>query len=142
MIEPDSPIACTCALLRRVTRAVTRDFEAVLKPAGINVGQFTLLSMLTGEEGLPVAELAGRLDLDRTTLSRNLGPLLRDGLIAERGTDDHRVREITLTPKGRAVQSDARSLWAQAQEKYVSTLGLENWAALTGLLEETRTVAR
>lgn len=139
--DPRSPSSCTCSLIRRVSRAVTRDFEASLKPASINVGQFTLLSTLSGCEGLPVAELAKRLDLDRTTLSRNLGPLQRDGLIEEVATKDNRVRLIALTKQGREVQAVAKQHWAGAQRRYVEQLGEARWADLVDLLEETRAIA-
>ncbi len=141
MSNPFAPPACTCALLRRVTRAVTRDYEAALKLSGINPGQFTLLSVLAGSDGLPVAELAKRLDLDRTTLTRNLAPLQRESLVAEAAIADHRVRKILITPKGLRVQAEAEEGWRKAQTRYVDEMGADRWAQLTRLLEDAREIA-
>lgn len=141
MPNPLAPPACTCALMRRVTRAVTRDYEAVLKMSGITAGQFTLLSVLAGSEGLPVAELAKRLDLDRTTLSRNLAPLQRDKLVVEEAIKDNRVRKIVITQKGHQVQAEAEEGWRTAQSRYVDGLGVDKWSQLTRLLEDAREIA-
>src|SRR5215216_4690522 len=73
--------ACACANLRKAARAVTQVFDEALAPSGLRATQFTLLvtSRLMGES--TINELAEKMAMDRTTLSRNLKPLLRSALL-------------------------------------------------------------
>ncbi|MHA1190473.1 MAG: MarR family winged helix-turn-helix transcriptional regulator [Alphaproteobacteria bacterium] len=118
-----SPAHCLCANLRKTARAMTQGYDAALLPAGISSPQFTLLATLTGNEAITVSELAGQLGMDRTTLTRNLKPLERDGLISVREGDDRRARIVDLTAKGRRIYGKAKPLWAAQQGRVVAAFG-------------------
>jgi DNA-binding MarR family transcriptional regulator len=124
--------ACACANLRKAARAVTQLFDEALAPSGLRVTQFTLLvtSHLSGES--TINELAERMAMDRTTLSRNLKPLVRSGLLEMRPGEDGRTRLVRLTPAGEQALEEAYPLWQQAQLETVSTLGEERYEALLG----------
>ena len=107
---------CTCSLLRQATRAVTQHYEASFRGAGIRGTQFTVLSMLAQAGPMPMARLAVRLGLERTTLTRNLKPLLRDQLVEVRQERDGRVRRVAITAKGEAAARAAFPLWKKAQD--------------------------
>ena len=76
---------CVCTAARRRSRELTRAFEKAMRGAGLRGTQFTLLATLIQTGSLPTTRLAEFLGLERTTLTRNLGPLLRHGYVRSRG---------------------------------------------------------
>ena len=117
------PANCLCFNLRKAARALTQTYDAALKPAGITAPQFTLLTALEKQGPVSLSDLAAALGMDRTTLTRNLKPLQRDGLVASAEGDDRRVRLLTLTAAGRARLRDAGPLWRAVQSKVADTFG-------------------
>jgi DNA-binding MarR family transcriptional regulator len=83
-----------------------------------------------------VSDLAERLVMDRTTLTRNLQPLQRRGLITLGPGDDRRTRRITLTDAGRKAMAEAFPLWREAQRDIIGRLGAERWQATVAALGE------
>ena len=124
--------ACACANIRKAARAVTQLFDAALAPSGLKATQFTLLvtSRLSGEA--TINGLAQRMAMDRTTLSRNLKPLVRGGLLEVRPGEDGRTRLVRVTPAGERMLEEAYPLWQQAQRKTVGTIGEERYEVLLG----------
>ena len=103
----------------------------MLAPCGLRVTQFSLLTVVAGGDGVQIGALAEALDMDRTTLTRNLGPLLDAGLVVlERSEVDARRREVRITADGRVRQAEARKLWRRAQNQLNRTLGDAQVAAL------------
>jgi DNA-binding MarR family transcriptional regulator len=117
------PANCLCFNLRKAARTLTQSYDAALKPAGITAPQFMLLTALERQAPVSLSDLAGALGMDRTTLTRNLKPLQRDGLVASAAGDDRRVRLLTLTAAGRARLRDAEPLWRAVQSKVTDTFG-------------------
>src|SRR5215211_8325321 len=99
---------CTCLSLRRITRKVTQRYDEWLAPAGLRSTQFSILGMLHAPEEVSVSALAEKLDVDRTTLTRNLHLLSNRRLVAIDDGADARRRAVTLTAEGR--QAFARAL--------------------------------
>ena len=90
---PDSTrhVGCTCFALRKLTRTVTRIYDQHLAEAGIKTTQFSLLRWIA-HEPVPIAVLAARMNTERTTLSRNLNPLIDAGWIVFKAGIDQRVQ--------------------------------------------------
>ena len=82
------------------------------------------------------AELARRMGLDASTLTRNLQPLLADGWLQQDAGPDARTRSVTLTDAGRAKQAEARRCWKAAQHQINDLLGSERVAALHALIDD------
>src|SRR5262245_14728174 len=103
---------CFCLHLQRAARAVARRFDAALRPLGLTSGQFSLLMSLNRPEPATMGSVATLLAMDRTTLTANLKPLARRGLVAVT-TDpgDRRGRRLTLTAAGREVLAAAVPVW-------------------------------
>jgi len=109
---------------------------------GIKRSQFTILGNLGGRGVIIHSELADRLYMDRTTLTRNLKPLERQGLIVVRtSATDARAREISLTNLGEKKLKEAQKLWEKAQRKLLGIFGEENWDELEALLHKLRDIA-
>jgi len=110
--------ACVCSALRQASRAVTRHFEQSFRGTGLRATQFSLLSTLAQTGPIPVSALAKKLAIERTTVTRNIRPLLDRKLLALKYTDaDQRIHKIDLTPAGRAAARKALSSWRQAQSR-------------------------
>jgi len=98
--------------LRRAARAVARRFDAALRPLGLTNGQFSLLMSLNRPEPASVGSVAALLAMDRTTLTADLKPLERRGLVRVMvDTADRRTRRLTLTTAGRALLAAAVPVW-------------------------------
>ena len=128
---------CTCFNLRKAARAVTQYYDGALKPSGLRATQFTLLAAIYNAGPITIKRLAERLIMDRTTLTRNLRPLEKQGLIESASGEDRRTRAVTLTDRGREVLAQALPLWERAQEEVVGKLGHERWRDLLEHLSAT-----
>lgn len=103
---------CLCLHAQRAARALARRFDVALKSAGITSGQFSLLMALNRPEPANVGGVAALLAMDRTTLTANLKPLERRGLVETKADPtDKRARLLRLTPAGRAVLAEAVPIW-------------------------------
>jgi len=103
---------CLCLHAQQAARALSRLFDAVMRPLGITSGQFSLLNAVNRPKPAPIGSVARLLVMDRTTLTANLKPLERKGLIAiAPDPEDRRGRLVSLTGKGREVLAKAVPLW-------------------------------
>lgn len=128
---------CTHLKLRRLGRVVARHYEAVLAGSGLRINQYSLLSAVVKLGPVGLGELASVLRLDGSTLSRNLQPLIEQGLVELRPGDDARSRLAVATEAGRAARAEAQRMWKQAQLALNERLGPERVAALHALLDES-----
>jgi DNA-binding MarR family transcriptional regulator len=103
---------CLCLHLRRAARAVARRFDAALRPLALTNGQFSLLMSLNRPDPASIGSVSALLAMDRTTLTANLKPLERRGLVEVMVDDtDKRTRRLALTPAGRALLVAACPVW-------------------------------
>ena len=114
---------CSCFAARRTARAITQHYEQHLKPTGITVTQFTVLALLSLSGPQPLSRFAGQLGLERTTLTRNLRPLLDRGWVTDSATGDRRVRLLAITKRGIAAARAALPEWRKAQKSIARRLG-------------------
>lgn len=134
-----APQVCTNLKLRQLGRMVARHYEAYVAPTGLKGTQYSLLSYVVKLGPLRAGDLAAAMRLDASTLTRNLQPLLRDGLLVmQPDPDDARSRQVVATPDGQALRSQAQQAWKQAQLALNERLGTERVAALHALLDECR----
>jgi DNA-binding MarR family transcriptional regulator len=110
-------------------------YEEALKSTDLKATQFSLLSYLALSGAASFAELTSYLSLEQSTLTRNLRPLERRGLVAVRPGPDRRTRMITLTAKGRRLYDEVLPLWEQIQSVVVERLGRSGWGDLRGALD-------
>jgi DNA-binding MarR family transcriptional regulator len=107
---------CVCTAARRRSRELTRAFERAMRGSGLRSTQFTLLATLVQTGPLPTMRLADFLGLERTTLTRNLSPLVRDRLVRVDEGEDRRVHKVAITPAGEAAARGAFPFWKKAQD--------------------------
>ncbi len=128
---------CTCFNLRKATRLVTQLYDEALRPAKIRATQFPVLAVLRLQGPIALNDLADIIVTDRTTLTRNLRPLERDGLVESHPGADQRVREVSITRKGQRVLDRAYPLWKRAQKELRERLGATEVDQLVAGLQAT-----
>ncbi|MFO1081594.1 MAG: MarR family transcriptional regulator [Reyranellaceae bacterium] len=114
---------CLCLHAQRAARALARHYDQALKPVGLTSGQFSLLMSLNRPQPASLGQVATLLAMDRTTLTANLKPLERDGLVETRTSEeDRRARLLHLTPAGRARLARALPIWERVHARLEASL--------------------
>jgi DNA-binding MarR family transcriptional regulator len=124
---------CLCLASRRAARTITRGFDRLLRPHGLRITQFTILVMLMLRGPTSIGELAKKLGVERTTLSRNLALIESASWVKIRPGDDARSRIVSVTAKGRARVGASLSAWRQAQQAVAAAIGPSGVDALRAL---------
>lgn len=132
---------CACFNLRRAARAITQLYDHTLAPSGLRATQLTLLVGLAKAGPVPFTRLAAALGMDRTTLTRNLAPLERDGLVTQKPGADRRVKLVEITDTGLTTLARAIPLWREAQQRITDGLGAGNWDSLRTQISQITTIA-
>jgi DNA-binding MarR family transcriptional regulator len=116
--------SCLCLHVQRAARILARRFDEAFRPLDLTSGQFSLLMSLNRPEPPTIGATAELLAMDRTTLTANLKPLERRGLLkVMMDKADKRSRRLVLTEPGRAVLAAAVPIWTrtnQALERQLS----------------------
>jgi DNA-binding MarR family transcriptional regulator len=125
---------CLCLHTQRAARALARRFDDALRPTELTHGQFSLLISLNRLEPATIGSVSALLAMDRTTLTANLKPLERRGLVKVAvDPADKRGRHLTLTPAGHALLVEAAPLWKRAHTATERLLGSDSGALRTTL---------
>ena len=131
----DAPRGCTNFKLRQLLRGVSRLYDAELARAGLKTTQYSLLSHLIGIGPVAPGELAKRMGMDASTLTRNVQLLVQQGWVSQGPGADTRSRSLVITDAGRAKQAEGRAHWKRAQWSLNDTLGTAQVAALHTLID-------
>ena len=131
-----------CDALRMTARAVTAVYDDALRPLGLRVTQFSLLGRAASLGPVASQQLSAALGLDKTTLTRNLRPLVRRGLLAIEQGDDRRTRLVRLTPAGQTLLKDASARWRAVQASFKQRLPEDEFDRILRQLQRVRAVAR
>jgi DNA-binding MarR family transcriptional regulator len=109
---------------------MTAIYDEALAPSGLKITMFRVLRRLAEAQEPTITELAAIVDLDRSSLGRNLKVLERDGLVAFGGGEDERKKVVRLTTKGKAALAKAKPLWLGVQRRMKAKLSAEADALL------------
>ena len=136
MLDAVKPQGCTNLKLRQLSRAVTRHYDAYVAPTGLKNSQYSLLSHVVLLGPLRPSDLAARMKIDASTLTRNLQTLVAAGWVEQGPGDDARSRSVSATDAGRAKRAEAQRAWKQAQLALNARLGNERVLALHALIDD------
>jgi DNA-binding MarR family transcriptional regulator len=114
---------CNCLAARQASRYLTAVYDQALSPVELRITQFSILYKLVKNGPLVIGELASKMAMDRTTLSSNLKPLERDGLVDVVPGEDRRAKQAVITKAGLARYRKALPLWSDVQAKFEGTYG-------------------
>ncbi len=134
-IAEETSGGCLATRVRQLSRIITRLYDDAMRPLGITGSQYTLLTQLGQQDGITAVEIGFSLDIEKSTLSRNLKRLLALGLIEMDPPAGRRGRGLHLTPKGQAMIKDAYPVWTEAQRRALSILGADSRSTLDSLLQ-------
>ena len=121
---------CIAVRLRLLNRVVTNLYDDALRPLGLKVSQLNIL-IVTAKLGVAQpAQVCEYLQLDTSTLSRNVKPLQAHGWLEVVPDEDARAQPFRLTPQGRRLVEKAVPAWEEAQRQATELLGDEGIALL------------
>jgi DNA-binding MarR family transcriptional regulator len=130
---------CLCLHVHRAARTLARRFDEVMRPHDLTNGQFSLLMALNRPEPPSIGSVASLLAMDRTTLTANLKPLERRGLLkVSVDKEDRRSRRLALTSSGRALLAKAYPAWREthaATERQLAGLSADQLRIALGALK-------
>jgi len=134
--DPGSPKGCTSLKLRQLSRRVSQRFDHIVGEAGLKTTQYSLLSSIVARGPIRPGELAAAMEMDASTLTRNLQPLIAQGWVVVGAGADGRSRSVAITDAGRAKRSEAQRDWKRAQLELNQRLGPERVARLHAVIDE------
>jgi DNA-binding MarR family transcriptional regulator len=114
---------CIAYRVRTLNRVITKLYDTVLKPFGITVNQTTILAMLTLVKEARPGEIGKKLHMEKSTVSRNLERMRKNGWIEIAAGDSGTARLVSVTPKGRALLTALHPQWEKAQTAATRLLG-------------------
>ena len=130
---PQDREPCACTTLRELARRTTAIYDDFLEPVRLKITQYVVLARLDRLVYCNLGELAKACDLDVTSLSRALRPLIASGWIkCGRGKDD-RTKRYELTAQGKQVLRKAFTLWNKAQSRLHEVIAPEHIRVLGSL---------
>lgn len=130
------PRGCTHFKLRQLTRRVAQHCEPHFAASGLKATQYALLAHVDALGPIAPGQLARRMGLDASTLSRNLQPLLAGGWVEQVPGEDARSSQVRATPAGRAKRAAMKADWKRAQLALNERLGEARVQRLHALLDE------
>lgn len=113
---------CLCTSLRQAAHLATEIYDRALEPTGLKITMFRVLRRLSEADRPTISELAKIVELDRSSLGRNLRVLQRMKLVKFSDADDERARVVMLTPFGHITLEEAKPLWRKAQARMRAVL--------------------
>jgi DNA-binding MarR family transcriptional regulator len=120
---------CLAQRARRLERTLSRIYDGALRGVGVTGSQLSMLVAMTLMPQPTAAALGARLDLEKSTVSRNLARLTAAGLVDARDG-------LRLTPRGAATVRAGHAAWRKAQRQARATLGARSLALLSSLSPE------
>jgi DNA-binding MarR family transcriptional regulator len=130
-----SNATCYCIVLRKASRRVTALYDQALAPLGINIAQFSALRYINRNAPISLTDLGEKMELDRSTVGRNMKVMERMGLVALTTGEDQREALLSLTDAGRELLERGNPIWDAIQARLEDRLGIDHARQLSELLE-------
>lgn len=130
---------CASHNLRRAARLVTRHYDRALRPVGITAAQMPILSAISAGNGKSIVALSHALDIEASSLSRDLALLQKKGLVRYTATGDRRARALQLTPRGHRTLVNAFKAWNRAHNDLLEHIGENTFETM---LRQTKRVGK
>lgn len=126
---------CAMAATRKAARLLTQLYDSHLQEYGVEASQFALLMTIAAVEDRSQSAVATAMGMDKTTLSRNVKLLERQGWVHIVAGRDARRRELEVSAEGRVLLQRARPAWRRAQEAVRRRLGGDAWETALSTLQ-------
>jgi DNA-binding MarR family transcriptional regulator len=138
MIEEAKKVETICVggCVRKLNRMVSAIYDGALASAGLKTSQFSVLVAVANREKAKPSELSKLLQMDESTLSRNVERMCARGWLRLERKADRRTHLIEVTDKGQALIRKCLPAWRQAQEEITKRLGADSVWALRSVLRK------
>ncbi len=134
--SPSAPKGCSSLKLRQVSRRVSQMFDEYVAQAGLKTTQYSLLSHIVRLGPVQPGKLAAAMEMEASTLTRNLQVLVAQGWAEIMEGTDGRSRLVQATSEGVKMQAAAKKQWARAQQAFNEQLGEPLVSRLHAVLDE------
>lgn len=129
-------LPCYSAMLRSASRRLGQHYNSALAEFGINITQFSLLSMIKRTEPISLTTLAKMMELERSTVGRNVKVLEKMEFVElSQGDQDQREVILKLTQKGHQLLTKALPHWQKVQKEIEHKIGQDKILVLTDILK-------
>jgi DNA-binding MarR family transcriptional regulator len=136
--KASNPLDCACFNARKTARVLGQVYDRALEPSGLKNTQFTALAVADAYDGISITDLSKAMEIERTTLTRNLKVLERGGLVKVGPGADGRSKTVVLTAKGSRRLEAALPFWQEAHERMLREFGARRWKSLQKELDTMR----
>lgn len=136
--KASNPLDCACFNTRKTARVLGQVYDRALEPSGLKNTQFTALAVADAYDGISITDLSKAMEIERTTLTRNLKVLERGGLVKVGPGADGRSKTVVLTAKGSRRLEAALPFWQEAHERMLREFGARRWKSLQKELDTMR----
>ena len=117
---------CICISIRKAANNISKLYDRELSVLHIKITQYSVLKNIQALGNPSVNELSKILDLERTTVLRNLDKLKKMDLISYKKNDVYKVKVISLTVNGKKKLNEAKVIWEKTQQNFLNAFGLNN----------------
>ena len=133
---PSSVSGCSAKKLRQLSRRVSQHFDQIVASAGLKTTQYSMLSQIQALGPIRPGDLALSMEMDPSTLTRNLQPLVAQGWITVGPGNNGRSRLVSITDLGRDKRAESKREWKRAQLTFNSLMGEELVSRLHAVIDE------
>ena len=126
--------SCKCIRLRKASNNLTKIYDSALIKVGLKITQFSTLKNIQKLGKTNIRDLSSELELDRTTVLRNIEKLIEMDLVSYKYENDDKNKIIQLTTVGKNKLREAIIIWEETQHKYIEALGIKNYKEIDTLI--------
>ena len=130
----DHNFSCKCIRLRKASNNLTKIYDSALIKVGLKITQFSSLKNIQKLGKTNIRDLSSELELDRTTVLRNIEKLIEMNLVSYKYENDDKNKIIQLTTIGIKKLNEAIIIWEETQHKYIKALGIKSYKEIDILL--------
>ena len=126
--------SCKCIHLRKASNNLTKIYDSALIKVGLKITQFSTLKNIQKLGKTNIRDLSYLLELDRTTVLRNIEKLIKMNLVSYKDEQNSKNKIIQLTTVGKSKLREAIIIWEETQHKYIKALGIKNYKEIDTLI--------
>lgn len=130
----DHNFSCKCIRLRKASNNLTKIYDSALIKVGLKITQFSTLKNIQKLGKTNIRDLSYLLELDRTTVLRNIEKLIKMNLVSYKDEQNSKNKIIQLTTVGKSKLREAIIIWEETQHKYIKALGIKNYKEIDTLI--------
>ena len=130
----DHNFSCKCIRLRKASNNLTKIYDSALIKVGLKITQLSTLKKIQKLGKTNIRDLSSELELDRTTVLRNIEKLIEMDLVSDKYENDDKNKMIQLTTVGKSKLREAIIIWKETEHKYIKALGIKNYKEIDTLI--------